>query len=389
MTSNVLSSAAAKISRVMKYGQRFYSIPSNYKLGGSAAASGGGGGEDQPPLLLPSVTTILRMINKPFLINWEKSVMIQAIKEHYTTSKPAAFQSSAEEHQWLDSIITSSKSRAEEIKNEASTFGTRAHEWIDKKIDLKGEDGELLPREGQEGEEEETPEDLKNLAIAFQDWKKESGLTLERRDTIVWSEKYGYAGAVDAVGRTKDGQLVAIDWKTSSMISNEYALQVAAYAKALEELTGEVIKEAWIVRFHKKLPLYETKQVKDIDRSFQTFLGTLELWKTYNENDLYLDLKSNTKLSNSNDFFFQTNNNTSTNNNINNINVYTPTQKNYNNKKDQSTASSPTQQQSSSVNTTTATEQLQQDLINQQQQSTFSLPKQPPRYIVKNKGLAI
>ncbi len=39
-----------------------------------------------------------------------------------------------------------------------------------------------------------------------------------------------------------DGRMVALDWKTSNGIYPEYALQVAAYAKALEEMTGEEVQ---------------------------------------------------------------------------------------------------------------------------------------------------
>ena len=33
---------------------------------------------------------------------------------------------------------------------------------------------------------------------------------------MVASELFGYAGEVDAIGRSKDGSLVVLDWKTSN-----------------------------------------------------------------------------------------------------------------------------------------------------------------------------
>jgi hypothetical protein len=95
---------------------------------------------------------------------------------------------------------------------------------------------------------------------------------------MVYSAKYKYAGAMDAVAY-RDGKMVALDWKTSNGLYGEYALQVAAYAKALEEMTGEVVSEAWAVRFGKKTPEFEAKKVTDLDGTFVAFRAALYLWK--------------------------------------------------------------------------------------------------------------
>lgn len=58
-------------------------------------------------------------------------------------------------------------------------------------------------------------------------------------ETVAYSAKYGYAGAMVAIAY-HEGKLVALlDWKTSIAIYSEDALQVAAYAKALEEMTDK------------------------------------------------------------------------------------------------------------------------------------------------------
>ena len=54
----------------------------------------------------------------------------------------------------------------------------------------------------------------------------------------VWHPSEYYAGGIDAVARTEDGELVVIDFKTGGLY-DEAAYQLAAYAVALEELTGE------------------------------------------------------------------------------------------------------------------------------------------------------
>ena len=95
---------------------------------------------------------------------------------------------------------------------------------------------------------------------------------------MVFSAKYRYAGAMDAIAY-RDGSLVALDWKTSNGIYPEYALQVAAYAKALEEMTGNPVTEAWTVRFGKSAPEFEARQVIDLEKSFIAFRAALYLWR--------------------------------------------------------------------------------------------------------------
>ena len=105
-------------------------------------------------------------------------------------------------------------------------------------------------------------------------------------EVFVFSQKYRYAGAMDAVGwrQKPDGTktFVALDWKTSRATRSEYALQLSAYAKAFEELQGVKVTEAWVVRFEKTRPSYEIKKVLDIDKSFSTFLASLQLWRFFN-----------------------------------------------------------------------------------------------------------
>ena len=83
---------------------------------------------------------------------------------------------------------------------------------------------------------------------------------------------------MDAVAY-RNGQLVALDWKTGNGLYPEHLLQVAAYAKALEEMSGESVTEAWAVRLGKKAPEFETRKVGDLDTAFIAFRAALYLWK--------------------------------------------------------------------------------------------------------------
>jgi hypothetical protein len=103
-------------------------------------------------------------------------------------------------------------------------------------------------------------------------WRKQTDLFFVRKDTVVFSAEMRYAGALDALARKISTRgLVILDWKTSNRFSHDYAYQVAAYAKALEEMTGEPVEEGWAVRFDKHKPIFEVRRVRDLDDSFEVF----------------------------------------------------------------------------------------------------------------------
>lgn len=157
-------------------------------------------------------------------------------------------------------------------------FGTQAHTLIEDILTTGVSD---VP----------CPPELEPTRKAFLSWKKAldaSGSKVIKTELEVWSEEYGYAGTMDAVVETlnpKTGErvLTAIDWKTSNSMRNEYALQVAAYAKAYEERTGHKVEKAMVVRFARKSDSFEAKSVLDLDRSFDAFCSALHLFHSLNK----------------------------------------------------------------------------------------------------------
>ena len=69
----------------------------------------------------------------------------------------------------------------------------------------------------------------------YQLWKKTHNITIYFTDVFVRSDKYGFCGFVDAIGTQEDGSIIVIDFKTGNKVYNSYAIQIAAYCKALEE----------------------------------------------------------------------------------------------------------------------------------------------------------
>eukprot|EP01113_Clastostelium_recurvatum_P008677 TRINITY_DN14118_c0_g1_i2.p1 TRINITY_DN14118_c0_g1~~TRINITY_DN14118_c0_g1_i2.p1 ORF type:complete len:183 (-),score=43.68 TRINITY_DN14118_c0_g1_i2:143-691(-) len=175
-------------------------------------------------------------------------------------------------------MLQTAAGSSDKVRDAAADVGTRAHIVIDdhviggRAIDLSTMEPDVVP-----------------VMQGFDAWRKSCGLELLQRDTIVYSTKHGYAGAMDALGRKlittkKDkGGLVVLDWKTSNQFSSDYAYQVAAYAHAFEEMTGEKVDEAWVVRFDKAKPKYEVRKVKSLKQSFEIFHSALKLWRATNE----------------------------------------------------------------------------------------------------------
>lgn len=102
-----------------------------------------------------------------------------------------------------------------------------------------------------------------------------------------WLQK---AGKKDKVGCMKCGRelkltLALLDWKSSNVIMGfgkfgkyEYAMQVAAYRQALEELTGLKPKIIWIIRLSKDRCEYEIGVVDDWKRSLKAYRQVSDLY---------------------------------------------------------------------------------------------------------------
>ena len=131
------------------------------------------------------------------------------------------------------------------------------------------------------------------LLSGFKDWKKkESDIEIIEVEKFVYSKKYQFAGTVDVIATRKSSPLystderdfIIFDWKTTNNTYNNYALQLAAYAKAYEEMTSLKVVEAHCVRFDKYVPKFYSSQVLDIDSSFQSFLHCLNVYNNMKKN---------------------------------------------------------------------------------------------------------
>ena len=225
-----------------------------------------GGFED----LLPSVTTMLKCIDKsgPMII-WAERTTIKKVRNSLLSLdtpgfEPGDYMSYIE---WVDGVLTDSGNAPEEERDRGAAKGTSAHALVAAILN---------------GENPSIPEDLARSVQGALKLIADKNLTVEAVEVPVWHPVCEYAGTVDLVARDTDGRLVVLDWKRSKGIYKEHGYQVAAYAYAIAELTGEPVQTAYPVQLHhdESPPdfIYKTEAVDDMPAAFEAFLAAQRLW---------------------------------------------------------------------------------------------------------------
>ena len=222
---------------------------------------------------LPSVTSVLQIISKPALYNWYASQT-----SGYFLNELAGWQSAKPpfnvDAPWkiVESIADDAKKAARSNMTKAGDIGSRVHEYIECL-----NTGTPLP---------DVDEDMEAPIRAYHEWVDEVGLEIIESERVVYSLDYEFAGTLDAIGRLRNGALAVIDYKTSSGIYDEMALQCAAYVTAYNEMFKADVQEAYIAQFPKDpSKKFQTKRVGHIPSVFEGgFVPALRLWHTMKQN---------------------------------------------------------------------------------------------------------
>lgn len=154
-------------------------------------------------------------------------------------------------------------------REEAATIGSLVHDWAEQYI--KG----LNP---------EVPEDesVQNGVTAFLRWANENDIRFISSEKRVYSRKYNYVGTMDCsftMGKEDHKIIHAGDFKTSSGIYPEMAMQVSAYQHAEAEEHGTQYGDKCIIRFDKNTGEFEAKwfDLDEHDIHFNGFISCLDL----------------------------------------------------------------------------------------------------------------
>ena len=171
---------------------------------------------------VPGVTSIVDMLNKPFLQYWAAKL----VAEH-AVDNLAAVASIAERDR--DGAVDFLKGAPHRYTKLRAEVGSKAHDLFERM--MRGEHvGRVEP-------------DLVPYARHFAEFMTAVNPELVRAEDVVWSDSHAYAGSFDALLRVwldedrrptpdRSGEpcLVIVDYKTSKAVYPTVALQLAAYA---------------------------------------------------------------------------------------------------------------------------------------------------------------
>ena len=170
---------------------------------------------------LQSVTTYLNVINKPGLMVWKENLTHEAWK--------VAMGMDPENPERIARGILKGSSQA------AARYGNALHHYIEYELNY-AINGTLI--DFQDSGEFEI-DALREIAHKFVDWLAERGLTPLLSECPVANLETGYAGTIDLVAMDDKGCLYVVDIKTGKNIYAEHFYQLAAYRRAILELTDD------------------------------------------------------------------------------------------------------------------------------------------------------
>jgi hypothetical protein len=191
----------------------------------------------------PSVTTVLTILEKSGLAKWRGNV---------------------------------GNTEADRISKEAADYGTAIHALVEQ-INLGNR--------GPFGEPDDT------VVKAYIDWYDEHVSTVLGAERLCVSRQFKYAGTADGVvvlNDDKDATIIDLKTSKTDLGQREWALQLAAYALALEE-EGITCRRRIILRMPKKTPgALHVLEIPDADleRDQRAFLNVLKIWRWHESKEL-------------------------------------------------------------------------------------------------------
>lgn len=195
--------------------------------------------------VIKSVTSVLKVISKPALINWAANMAASHIAEQLDAGV-------AYDELELAAIIQGGRKAHYRKKVDAGDLGTFLHRWVEDYINGKNPGMPVNPQ-------------LKESVLKFLIWVKKHDVKFLLAEQVVFSRKYEYCGTTDFICSI-DGELFIGDLKTSKGIYKEMLIQAAAYRMARnEEYPQENYAGQLIVRIGKD-GTFEYATMKDANR---------------------------------------------------------------------------------------------------------------------------
>src|SRR3990167_9834053 len=210
---------------------------------------------------MTGVTTILKVIAKPALIQWAANMAVDFII--------AESRDTDGTYKVNDVILKEARTAHRKKKEDAADIGTSAHKWIENYI--------------KNPDEAHWDKELAIITDKFVEWAEESKVKFLESEVRVYdsSPDMFYAGTLDFVAEI-DGKKFIGDIKTGSGIYPEHFYQVAAYQNAWEKMGREKLDGAVIVNVTKKGEL-KVEYSYFFKEDFDAFKGALAIYRRQNK----------------------------------------------------------------------------------------------------------
>ena len=191
----------------------------------------------------PSVTTILNVVAKPFLIKWANGLGKQGIDSE------------------------------EYVKNSAN-IGTLTHLLIENYINNNDTDANTLNTYNKK------QVDLaKKLFENFRGWYSKQERKPIFTELSMVSERLGFGGTCDFVFED-NGNFCLVDFKTTTHIQREYFIQLLAYSLLLKEKKGIIVDTLSILRLTEEGYEYQEMNIKEAkDKYLEYFMTCKTLYE--------------------------------------------------------------------------------------------------------------
>lgn len=213
--------------------------------------------------LVSSVTTKL-IVDKPHLVKWAAKMSAEWLLDGDRHLRITA----ENKEEYIRGAILSHTDK----RDDAADVGTLAHETVERYLNAWMETNER-PKDIKEFL---PPGDLDYRVIgaarsAEASFDKYSIVPLAS-EIVVGSEKFNCAGSLDDIMfNTLTGSIELWDTKTSNQVSDSYAMQVAAYKKFFEEMTGLKVARCYIRKLDKFSNKFKVYQIPNLPSAFKSF----------------------------------------------------------------------------------------------------------------------
>lgn len=139
------------------------------------------------------VTTPLKLLNKPELLQWAANMAVDTIARAYYDNQFVVHDSAV-----FEGIAQAARSAHTNYRDQKALLGTKIHYWIEQHIR-----GQKMPVE----------KDMQPGVNAYLKWEQAFKPEFLFSERVVYSKEYDYCGTVDAVAYIK-GRRTIIDFKT-------------------------------------------------------------------------------------------------------------------------------------------------------------------------------